>query len=85
MLHAAVSAVLRDGENIVVSTPTASGKSLIYNIPVLEAILVDKRDTALYIFPVKALARDQMRALRELAGALPGDKGARGFKGKVPF
>ncbi len=61
----AVSAVRR-GENVVVSTSTASGKTLCYNLPVLEAMLKDRHARALYIFPTKALAQDQLRSLREL-------------------
>jgi len=67
----AVNAVRR-GENIVVATSTASGKTLCYNLPVLEAIIKDRRTRALYIFPTKALAQDQLRSLRELSqDALP--------------
>src|SRR5512137_291383 len=61
----AVNAVRR-GESVVVSTSTASGKTLCYNLPVLESILKDKRTRALYMFPTKALAQDQLRSLREL-------------------
>jgi len=63
----AVNAVRR-GENVVVATSTASGKTLCYNLPVLEAIQADRGTRALYIFPTKALAQDQMRSLRELIG-----------------
>ncbi len=57
----------REGKNVVVATSSASGKSLCYNIATLEAILSEKRSRALYLFPTKALAQDQLRALRELA------------------
>ena len=56
------------GRNIVVTTPTASGKTLCYNLPVLDAILRDPAARALYLFPTKALAQDQMAELHELAG-----------------
>lgn len=56
----------REGKNVVVATPSASGKTLCYNIAVLEAILVDKRSCALYLFPTKALAQDQLRSLQQL-------------------
>ena len=57
---------------MVVSTSTASGKSLCYNIPVIEALSADRGSTAIYIFPTKALAQDQMRALRAfLSAAFP--------------
>ncbi len=55
----AIDAV-RDGRNVVVATSTASGKSLIYNIPVIEEIVENPCSTALYLFPLKALANDQM-------------------------
>jgi DEAD/DEAH box helicase domain-containing protein len=61
----AVNAVRR-GESVVVSTSTASGKTLCYNLPVLEAIHGESKVRALYIFPTKALAQDQLRSLREL-------------------
>lgn len=57
---------LRQGRHVVVSTSTASGKSLIYNIPIIEAMLNDRQATALYIFPTKALAQDQLRSLLAL-------------------
>jgi DEAD/DEAH box helicase domain-containing protein len=50
----------------VVATSTASGKTLCYNLSVLEAIITDWRAKALYLFPTKALAQDQLRSLREL-------------------
>jgi len=57
---------IRDGQNVVVATSTASGKTLVYNIPVLESALADPRSRALYLFPTKALAQDQLRSLRQL-------------------
>ena len=59
----AITAV-RNGENIIVVTGTASGKTLCYNVPVLEALEIDPRARALYIFPTKALAQDQLGKLR---------------------
>ncbi len=58
---------LLQGENIVLMTPTASGKSLIYQIPILQSILEDPHATALYISPLKGLLHDQKRAFTELA------------------
>jgi DEAD/DEAH box helicase domain-containing protein len=63
---AAVDHVLA-GHNVVVTTPTASGKTLCYNIPVLNAILQDPSTRALYLFPTKALAQDQLAELDRLA------------------
>lgn len=51
------------GKNVVVVTGTASGKSLCYNLPVLESILEDRKNCSLYLFPTKALAQDQLRML----------------------
>ncbi|MFZ2359824.1 MAG: DEAD/DEAH box helicase [Anaerolineae bacterium] len=56
----------RAGRHVVVVTSTASGKTLCYNLPVLEAILEQPVARALYLFPTKALAQDQVRSLREL-------------------
>jgi DEAD/DEAH box helicase domain-containing protein len=57
-------AAARRGENVAVSTGTASGKSLCFNLPAIEQILADRRSRALYLYPTKALAQDQLRALR---------------------
>jgi DEAD/DEAH box helicase domain-containing protein len=58
---------VRQGFHVIAMTPTASGKSLIYNIPVLETILEDSSAKALYLFPLKGLEQDQIKTLRELA------------------
>jgi len=62
--------LIRCGRHVVVATPTSSGKSLIYNLPVLEACHADRKARALYLFPLKALAQDQRRALDSLAASL---------------
>jgi DEAD/DEAH box helicase domain-containing protein len=69
--QASATDAVRRGENVIVSTPTASGKSLIYNLPVFEQIMRAPDSTALYLFPLKALAQDQLRAIQELASMLP--------------
>ena len=69
--QASATDAVRRGENVIVSTPTASGKSLIYNLPVFEQITRAPDSTALYLFPLKALAQDQLRAIQELASMLP--------------
>jgi DEAD/DEAH box helicase domain-containing protein len=61
----AIERILR-GENCVVVTPTASGKTLCYNLPVLNAILNNPEARALYLFPTKALAQDQLAELQDL-------------------
>ena len=58
------------GRNVVITTPTASGKTLCYNAPVLSAILRDASTRALYLFPTKALAQDQLAELHELSNQL---------------
>ena len=69
----AVAAALR-GEHVAVVTPAASGKTLCYNLPVLNRLLADPDGRALYLFPTKALAQDQLAELRELAGLLNGER-----------
>ena len=66
--HEAVEAVRR-GEHVAVVTPTASGKTLCYNLPVLNTILEDPSARALYLFPTKALAQDQLANIHTVATA----------------
>jgi DEAD/DEAH box helicase domain-containing protein len=61
------------GRNVVVVTPTASGKTLCYNTPILSSILQDPSSRALYLFPTKALAQDQLAELQALCELL-GDR-----------
>jgi len=70
-----------DGENVVVVTGTASGKTLCYNIPVLDRFLRGGGGHALYLFPTKALAQDQMRVLAEMIDELGLDIEAGVFDG----
>lgn len=58
---------VREGANVMVATPSASGKTLCYHIPVLEEVSSNQRSRALYLYPTKALAQDQLRNLAELA------------------
>jgi len=74
--------IVRQGKNLVVMTPTASGKSLVYNIPVLESLLEDPESKALYIFPLKGLENDQLGAFRNLAERLPPGKPEEPQKGR---
>jgi len=61
--QAAAIESVREGHNVVVVTGTASGKTLCYNIPAVEALAEDPLATMLYVFPTKALAQDQLRGL----------------------
>lgn len=61
---------IRNGKNVLVATPTASGKSLIYNLAVLEALLKNDEKKALYLFPLKALEQDQLKNLDLLIGKI---------------
>src|SRR6185437_14898660 len=65
--HAAAFEHVLAGHNVVTVTPTASGKTLCYNGPVLDAILKDPSTRALYLFPTKALAQDQLAELHAMA------------------
>jgi DEAD/DEAH box helicase domain-containing protein len=66
---AAIDAV-NEGHHTVVVTPTASGKTLCYNLPVVSAMIKDPASRALYLFPTKALSQDQVAELRDLTGGL---------------
>jgi DEAD/DEAH box helicase domain-containing protein len=57
---------IREGKNVVIVTPTASGKTLSFNLPVFEMLYKDKTATALYLYPSKALTNDQLKVLREM-------------------
>jgi DEAD/DEAH box helicase domain-containing protein len=63
--------LIAKGQNVVVVTPTASGKTLCYNLPALQALVHQPDARILYLFPTKALAQDQLAELEELARQLP--------------
>jgi len=63
--------LLQEGKNIVVVTPTASGKTLCYNLPVMDSILKNPSSRSIYLFPTKALAQDQRAELDETSKLLP--------------
>ena len=83
--HQALTAELvHDGKNVVVVTPTASGKTLCYNLPVLNAVLENADTRALYLFPTKALAQDQLAELHDLATRLNDCFGVFTYDGDTP-
>jgi DEAD/DEAH box helicase domain-containing protein len=63
------------GRNVVIITPTASGKTLCYNAPVLQAVLQDPSSRALYLFPTKALAQDQLAELQAMCETVAASDG----------
>jgi DEAD/DEAH box helicase domain-containing protein len=80
----AAAELARNGKNFVVVTPTASGKTLCYNLPVLNNILEDADTRALYLFPTKALAQDQLAELHDLATRLDDCFGVFTYDGDTP-
>ncbi|MBN2298847.1 MAG: DEAD/DEAH box helicase [Deltaproteobacteria bacterium] len=76
--------MVRKGRDIVIVTPTASGKTLCYNLPVLQRILEESETRALYIFPTKALAADQMHEVHSLINDLGADIRTYTYDGDTP-
>ncbi len=72
------------GENVVISTPTASGKTLVYNAPIVASLLEDPTRRALYIFPLKALVQDQFDELKSLLRRLDSKLRVDIFDGDTP-
>src|SRR5919108_2736737 len=77
-------AAVRSGRHLVVVTPTASGKTLCYNLPVVQRILKHPAARALYLFPTKALAQDQLAELAALKRTLPLDLKVDTYDGDTP-
>jgi DEAD/DEAH box helicase domain-containing protein len=75
---------VRQGRHLVVVTPTASGKTLCYNLPVLQRMLEDPQRRALYLYPTKALAQDQLAELSALKHGLPIELRADTYDGDTP-
>jgi DEAD/DEAH box helicase domain-containing protein len=82
--QAAAAELARAGTDFVVVTPTASGKTLCYNLPILNAILENADTRALYLFPTKALAQDQLTELHDLATRVEDQFGVFTYDGDTP-
>jgi DEAD/DEAH box helicase domain-containing protein len=82
--QAAAAEAVHAGKNVVVVTPTASGKTLCYNLPVLNAVLENSDTRALYLFPTKALAQDQLAELHDLNQRLENRFGVFTYDGDTP-
>jgi DEAD/DEAH box helicase domain-containing protein len=82
--QAAAAEAVHAGKNVVIVTPTASGKTLCYNLPVLDAVLANDDTRALYLFPTKALAQDQLAELHDLNGRLENRVGVFTYDGDTP-
>ncbi len=76
--------LVRLGKHPVVVTPTASGKTLCYNLPVLSSILDEPENRALYLFPTKALAQDQLHELQTLIQDMDAPIAAFTYDGDTP-
>ncbi len=82
--QAAAAEKAHEGRNVVVVTPTASGKTLCYNLPVLNSVLESADTRALYLFPTKALAQDQLAELHDLSARLDHRFGVFTYDGDTP-
>ena len=74
----------REDKNIIITTPTASGKTLSFNLPVLEELIKDNDACALYIYPAKALSYDQLKVLRKFDEKLDLDINPNPYDGDTP-
>ncbi len=82
--QAAAFETAESGRHLVAVTPTASGKTLCYNLPVLQAMMADDSARALYLFPTKALAQDQVAELQEFVNRMEVDLKAHTYDGDTP-
>jgi len=75
---------IKDGEHVIITTPTASGKTLAFNLPIMETMIEDRDATALYIYPAKALSNDQLHVLENLERELDITIKPRTYDGDTP-
>ena len=74
----------REDKNIIITTPTASGKTLSFNLPVIEELIKDNDACALYIYPAKALSYDQLKVIRKFEKELDIELNANPYDGDTP-
>lgn len=75
---------IQEGEHVIITTPTASGKTLAFNLPIMEIMIEDKDATALYIYPAKALSNDQLHVLEDFEDELNIKINPRTYDGDTP-
>ena len=75
---------IQEGEHVIITTPTASGKTLAFNLPIMETMIEDKEATALYIYPAKALSNDQLHVLENLENEMNIKINPRTYDGDTP-
>ena len=75
---------IHEGEHVIITTPTASGKTLAFNLPIMETMIEDKEATALYIYPAKALSNDQLHVLEDLEDEMNIKINPRTYDGDTP-
>ena len=75
---------IKNGENVIITTPTSSGKTLAFNLPIMETMIEDGDATALYIYPAKALSNDQLHVLENLEKELDITIDPRTYDGDTP-
>ncbi len=76
--------LLRGGENVIITTPTASGKTLAFSLPVMESMIEDAAARALFLYPTKALANDQLKFLAEMERTAGINVSPRVYDGDTP-
>jgi len=75
---------IKKDEHVIITTPTASGKTLAFNLPIMETMIEDENATALYIYPAKALSNDQLHVLENLERELEITINPRTYDGDTP-
>ncbi len=76
--------LIREGKNVVINTPTASGKTLAFNLPVVERMMEDPNCRALYLYPTKALSQDQLQTIKKMEEYLGLELNPQVYDGDTP-